>query len=113
MRLEKGCDSCVTLVPEKNLAHCPMCMNLFIFRPTRFRKSVCISAYKDKHMHARAHTYTHTHTHTHTHINTNMNKHMPNRELTASTAYDRAPRIEQGTTGTSSGAKSWILAGTN
>ena len=46
-------------------------------------------------------------------MNTNMNKQMPNRELTASTAYDRAPRIEQGTTGTSSGAKSWILAATN
>lgn len=59
------------------------------------RKSVCISAYKDKHMH--------THTHTHMH----------KRELTESVAYDRAPRIEQGTTGTSSGAKSWILAATN
>ena len=74
---------------------------------------MCISAYKDKHMHTHTRAHTHTHTHTHTHMNTNMNKHMPNRELTASTAYDRAPRIEQGTTGTSSGAKSWILAGTN
>ena len=67
MRLEKGCDSCVTLVPEKNLAHCPMCMNLFIFRPTRFRKSVCISASKDKHMHTRACACARARTHPHTH----------------------------------------------